>query len=250
VANSTGSIGRLFVDGPVDPDWAHRVPPGHRREFFPALRDGRLREGDYCYAGRPFLDFLKRGGANQQHIFGADGSTSETKTAANIAGRASVLRLLRFVRSLPGCSGAKLAKMQTETAVRETYRIVGETMVTQEDFTAGRVYEDAVGCTFYPIDLHDRHGVEPRKLKPGVVPTLPLRALVPKGSRHLLVAGRSICSDRAANSALRVQASCMAMGQGAGAAAALAARSGTTPLAVPFGEIRALLLRHGALLPG
>ena len=142
-----------------------------------ALRDGRLQEGDYCYAGRPFLDFLKRGGANQQHIFGADGSTSETKTAANIAGRASVLRLLRFVRSLPGCSGAKLAKMQTETAVRETFRIVGETMVTQADFTAGRVYEDAVGFTFYPIDIHDRHGVEPQKLKPGIVPTLPLREI-------------------------------------------------------------------------
>lgn len=42
VANSTGSIGRLFEDGPVDPDWAARVPGGFRRKFFPALRDGRL----------------------------------------------------------------------------------------------------------------------------------------------------------------------------------------------------------------
>ena len=40
---------------------------------------------------------------------------------------------------------------------------------------------------------------------------------------------RIVSSDRAANSALRVQASCMAMGQAAGAAATLAARAGITP---------------------
>ena len=39
---------------------------------------------------------------------------------------------------------------------------------------------------------------------------------------NILVAGRCVSSDRLANSGLRVQASCMAMGQAAGAAAALA----------------------------
>lgn len=96
-------------------------------------------------------------------------------------------------------------------------------------------------------DIHDHQGVEPQKLKPGIVPTIPLRALIPKGSRNLLVAGRSISSDRAANSALRVQASCMAMGQAAGAAAALAASRKVSPLEVPIADIRALLLKHGAL---
>jgi hypothetical protein len=81
------------------------------------------------------------------------------------------------------------------------------------------------------------------------VPTIPLRALAPKGSRNLLVAGRSISSDRLANSALRVQASCMAMGQAAGAAAALAAAQGASPLEVPIAEVRALLGKHGAILP-
>ncbi len=184
-----------------------------------------------------------------KHVFGADSSTSATKTQANIAGRASVLRLLRFIRSLPGCGGGRIVRMQQETAVRETYRIVGETQITRHDFESGRVYDDAVGYSFYPIDLHDRKGVEPQLLKRGVVPTIPLRALVPKGSRNLLVAGRSISSDRAANSALRVQASCMAMGQAAGATAVLACRKGVSPLQVPIGEVRSLLSRHGAILP-
>jgi hypothetical protein len=220
------------------------------KRYREALAKGELHEGDYCHAGARFIGFLHGGGGNAQHIFGADSSTSATKTQANIAGRASVLRLLRFIRSLPGCENARIARMQQETAVRETYRIVGEIQITCEDFTAGRVYEDAIGHSFYPIDLHDRRGVKPEPLRRGVVPTIPLRALVPKGSKNLLVAGRSISSDRLANSALRVQASCMAMGQGAGAVAALAVRRNTTPLEVPIGELRTLLREHGAIVPG
>jgi hypothetical protein len=122
-------------------------------------------------------------------------------------------------------------------------------LITHEDYTSGRVFEDAIGHSFYPIDLHDRRGVRPRPLVEGRVPTIPLRALAPKGSRNLLVAGRSVSSDRLANSALRVQASCMAMGQAAGAAAALAARHETTPLEVPLAELRELLRKHKAIMP-
>ena len=140
--------------------------------------------------------------------------------------------------------------MQPEAAFRESYRILGETVITREDYASGRRYEDAVCNAFYPIDLHTRHGVRPKPLAHGVVPTVPLRALVPKGSRNLLVAGRSVSSDRLANSGLRVQASCMAMGQAAGVTATLAAQRRTTPLEVPFGEIRRVLCDHGAIVPG
>ena len=68
-------------------------------------------------------------------------------------------------------------------------------------------------------------------------------------SKNLLVAGRCVSSDRRANSALRVQASCMAMGQAAGAAAVLAVARNTTPLDVPLNEIRTLLAEHNAILP-
>ena len=212
-----------------------------------ARAKGELHEGD-C-AGASFVGFLRVGGSNAQHVFGADSSTALTKTQANIAGRASLLRLLRFVRTLPGCQDARLLQMPTETAVRESWRIAGEVMITHEDYTGGRVFEDAIAYSFYPIDLHDRKGVRPQPLAKDRVPTIPLRALAPKGTRNLLVAGRSVCSDRLANSALRVQASCMAMGQAAGAAAALAAQRETTPLAVPLADLRKLLQEHKAIVP-
>jgi hypothetical protein len=219
------------------------------KRYKEALAKGELREGDYQHAARPFLNFLRSHGYNAQHVFNADSSTCATQTVADIAGRASVLRLLRFVRTLPGCEKTRLESMQEETAVRETYRIVGEVQVTVDDYTAGRVFPDAIGYCFYPIDLHSRVGVEPAPLRPGVVPTIPLRALVPKGSRNLLIAGRSISSDRLANSSLRIQASCMAMGQAVGAAAALAAKQKITPLAVAFEELKAVLRQHGAIVP-
>ena len=52
-----------------------------------------------------------------------------------------------------------------------------------------------------------------------------------------------------ANSPLRVQASCMAMGQAAGATAALAVRLGAPPLAVPLDAIVSTSRAHGAIVP-
>jgi len=78
---------------------------------------------------------------------------------------------------------------------------------------------------------------------------VPLRALIPKDSRNIMVAGRCVSSDRLANSGLRVQAPCMAMGQAAGVAAAQAAKDGITPSKVPLAEIRRLLRQHGAIVP-
>jgi len=214
-----------------------------------ALADRTLQPGDVAHAGSPFIAFLRAGGENAQHVLGADSSTAATQTQANIAGRRSVLRLLRFVRSLPGCERARLAAMAPETGVRETYRIDGEATVTAADYVAGRRFPDAVCNAFYPVDVHTAEGVEPEPLHEGVVPAVPLGALIPRGSRNLLVAGRCVSSDRLANSALRVQAPCMAMGQAAGAAAALAAHLGTTPATVPFDRLRALLRDHAAIVP-
>lgn len=193
--------------------------------------------------------FLGKGGESGNHILGADSTTSETHTATNILGRQSLLRVLRFLNQEPALGFVKIVRLQPETGVRETYRIIGEKTVTVADYESGRVFDDAVAHSFYPIDLHFEGGVQPKHLNEGIVPTIPLGALVPKDSHHLIVAGRCLSSDRLANSALRVQASCMAMGQAAGATAALAAKSGTTPGKVDMASIRGELARHGAILP-
>jgi glycine/D-amino acid oxidase-like deaminating enzyme len=198
---------------------------------------------------RNIQSLLRSQGDNNQHLLNADSTTSETHTLANINGRTSLLKMLRFLRTLPGCENTHLLSMQQETAVRETYRIDGEYRVTHEDYVTGKIFDDSVSYSFYPIDLHDENGIIPKHLSENTVATVPLRALIPKNSRNFLVAGRCISSDRLANSALRVQASCMGMGQAAGAAAALAFKLKTTPLRVPMYSLNSLIAENGGIVP-
>ncbi len=208
----------------------------------PRLREEERQPGSYLY----MMGKSHEPGRNQIHrlyVHGADSTNSRTATAANLTGRKSILEHVR-------AKGQRLMHLQPETGFRESFRIEGEVLITVNDYRSGRKFEDAVCHAFYPVDLHTKAGVKPEPLKRGIVPTIPLRALIPKGSRDLMVAGRCVSSDRLANSGLRVQASCMAMGQAAGAAAALAAKAGTTPLELPLREIHELLRAHGAIIPG
>ena len=208
----------------------------------PRLREEETQPGSMLYN----LGEANNPGHHQLHrlyVHGADSSNSRTVTRANLTGRKSVLEKVRKEKK-------RLMHLQPETGFRESFRIVGETTITVNDYTAGRVFQDAVSNAFYPVDLHTRSGVKPKPLKPGTVPTIPLGALIPKESRNIMVAGRCVSSDRLANSGLRVQASCMGMGQAAGVVASLAAAQRTTPLEVPLEEVHRELKKHGAIVPG
>ncbi|MDF1815100.1 MAG: FAD-dependent oxidoreductase [Verrucomicrobiales bacterium] len=205
------------------------------------LREDERQPGSFLFK----MDTAHNPAENQLHrlyVHGADSTNSRTVTKANLTGRKAILAKVRNAKQ-------RLMHLQPETGFRESYRIVGEIMITVNDYTSGRVFDDAVAYAFYPVDLHTKSGVKPKPLKPGTVPTIPLRALVPKGSQNVIVAGRCVCSDRLANSGLRVQASCMAMGQAAGAAAALAAKTGSTPLQVPLASIHGVLRENAAIIP-
>ena len=206
------------------------------------LREPETQPGSMLFSlGKPY-ETGRVGVIDSLYIHGADSTNSRTVTAANLKGRED---LLAKVRS----SKKRLMHRQPEASFRESYRIRGETLITIDDYTSGRVFEDAVCYAFYPVDLHGSDGVKCKPLTAGVIPTVPLSALVPKGSRNIIVAGRCVSSDRLANSGLRVQASCMAMGQAAGATAALAAQQNTTPLKVALKDIREMLSKHGAIVP-
>ena len=192
---------------------------------------------------------IKSQSGNSNHIFGADSTNAATQTQTNLAGRKCVLRLLKFLKTIPGGENVTIDRMMNETASRETYRIKGETMITVRDYTSGRVFEDALSYSFYPIDLHDKDGVKPQHLSHGKVPTIPRGALIPKGSKNLMVAGRCVSSDRLSNSAARVQASSMGMGQAAAVNAVLAARQKVSPGEVSLAEVHEELKKHGAIVP-
>jgi hypothetical protein len=225
--------------------------PALEAAFLAAVARGELLRSDLQLKESPVAYFLRLRGANCVHVVGIDGSTSAGRTEAEFKARALMLRLQRFFRRQPGLEALRFEFFATECGIRESRTIEGEVRVTGPDFTSGRLWDDAVCFSYYPLDMHrvDGVGVEIVSLAEGVVPTMPLRALLPRGSRHLLVAGRCASGDQVANSAFRVQASSMAMGQAAGAAAALAVRMNCEIREIPLDSIRALLWEHGAIVP-
>ena len=209
----------------------------------PRLREAETQPASMLFfLGKPYVPGRETV-THKVYVLGGDSSNSRTVTKANMKGRKDLLAEVQK-------SGKRLMHLQPEVSFRESYRIDGETLITVDDYTSGRMFADSICNAFYPVDLHTKDGVRPKKLAHGTVPTVPLSALVPKGSTNILVAGRCVSSDRLANSGLRVQAACMAMGQAAGAAAALAVQKQMTPGAVPLSELKALLKRHGAILAG
>ena len=184
------------------------------------------------------------------HIPAPDAHTSEGKTALEISARQTLSRILRCLSRFEGLEGIRVVRCGHECGVRETVRIVGEKEITASEYLAAEIREDSVCHAFYPIDLHRSVDIKQIFLEDGKVPSVSYGSLVPKGAKHLLMAGRCLSSDTDANSALRVQATCMATGQVTGVAAAICAREGCNVYDIPMSALKDGLHRIGAIVPG
>ena len=219
--------------------------------FEEALESGILQKGDFAYANRqPFIYYLNHGGHNATHIYDADTSDAEGQTRANLEGRARMLRMFKFVTSsIPGCERAVLKTMASHAVARETYRTKGEYVVTKADFMDATDFDDKVCNAFNYVDMHsEKNGCDVvfHKSK-DLRPTLPFRALIPKGSSRITVAGRIVSAERMALAGIRAQCTCMAMGQAMGAAAALAVKKNAPSRDIDVKDIVALTVEHGAV---
>lgn len=217
-----------------------------------AIAAGDLKTTDIAWDNRGPERFLRKQGGNANHFRAHGAEASEGKSLVEIEGRRSILRMRRFFRKQPGLESFTIDWISPEAGIRETATIRGKKTMTAQEYEAGKVYDDALCHAFYPIDEHlnDGKGGHGRGLRPGVLPTIPRGAMLPSGSRFLIVAGRCVSSDRETNSAVRVECPCMAMGQAAGAMAALSAQTGVDPEELPLETLRTLLREHGALVPG
>jgi len=216
-----------------------------------ALQNGDIKLTDHLPGDAPLYRELQNRGSASLHITNIDGSTSESKTHAEIEARKALMRIYTLLRSVPGCEELFVDYFAIECGIRETWRIIGEEWIDAKSYTSGRNWPDAICYSYYPIDIHrhDSNTTDVRPLPEGVVPTIPYGALVPKGSDHLLVAGRCASGDSVAHSAYRVQASCMAMGHAAGAAAAIAARENVSVRQLNLEDIKATLSLQSAIVP-
>lgn len=219
------------------------------KDYLAAVDAGTLKATDS--SAHSMASLLHGNGVNCIHIPIEDASSSAGRSVAESDARAAVLRIFRFLKGHKGLENLSIEYMASECGIRETAVIKGITTITVEDYVAGRKWPDSLCNAFYSIDLHlnSTKGLDLRPLVKGIVPTVPAAALIPEKSHSLLVAGRCVSSDQLANSGLRVQASCMAMGQSAGALAVIACRTGKSPAEADIKSVKALLSEFDAIVP-
>jgi hypothetical protein len=163
---------------------------------------------------------------NCPHMVGYDGLSVEDMTRAEFTGRDRIAQLLEYARTnVPGFEKAYIIDVAPQLGVRQTRLLQGEYVVTKEDILSRRYFDDSVarGRDYYT----------------------PYRALIPKETSNLLVAGRHYSATASAQKISREIPPCMAMGEAAGVAAALAANRGGKVREVDVGELRVRLKAQG-----
>ena len=202
-------------------------------------------------------------GFNAGHLFLVDNTDPDSVSNAVILGRKladSYQRALaKFVPEAFGNSF--LVATGAQVGIRETRRIMGDYILTLDDWVNRRKFDDEICRNAYFIDLHTT-AEEARAKKeidiparykhygPGESHGIPYRCLTPKGLSNVLVAGRSISCERTVHGSIRVMPVCLAMGEAAGLAAALAAGTKIPDVhAVDTAHLRERLRAEGAYLP-
>lgn len=175
--------------------------------------------------------------ANDEAYFHAirvpgDGSDAADLTRAEMQGRHDAWVMYdRFKKNVPGFEDAYFVASGPYIGIRETRRIEGHYVLTEEDILKNRRFDDAIATGCWYLDRHPNETTlntanKGEKIQPKPY-DIPYRTLLPQKIDNLLVAGRCHSATPAASSSTRVTATAMALGQAAGYAAALATRNNT-----------------------
>ncbi len=188
-------------------------------------------------------------GFNAGHLDPVSSLSDASLSNAMRQGRKMAREYLRALRTeCPDRFGhAELVATASLPGIREGRRIECEYRVTVDDYLARRSFPDEIGRNCYYIDVHGTPETEKiKRYERGESHGIPYRCLVPRALDNVLVAGRSVSSDRYANGSLRVMPVCLVTGQAAGTAAKLLADNGGTARELDTGKLRAVLRENGA----
>ncbi|MBD3291900.1 MAG: FAD-dependent oxidoreductase, partial [Armatimonadia bacterium] len=135
----------------------------------------------------------------------------------------------------------RLSWIAPEVGLREERRVVGEYVLTEHDLLAGlsgQNHADTIAIADHAMDLHGEGGGCRELTEPYGVP---LRCLVAKGMRNVLMASRASSFSSIAASSCRLSRTMMQLGQAAGTAAGMAGDRGIDPRDVPAQDLREAL---------
>jgi len=142
---------------------------------------------------------------------------------------------------------------------RESRRLIGDYVLTQEDCFKTEPFPDAVSYAGWHLDVHHPEGLYSGEKGPMhcafhvPLPTIPFRCLYSVNIDNLLFAGRNISVSHVALGTVRVENTIATFGQAVGTAAAMCVQLDKTPRQIGQQHIRQLqqqLIRDDQFIPG
>ena len=144
-------------------------------------------------------------------------------------------------------------------AMRESRRLMGDYVLTENDILANKIFEDAVAYGGWPMDEHVAGGFWAKGQIPSKVRsfkglyTIPYGCYCSRTIKNLMMAGRDISASKLAMGSTRVMATCAIGGEAVGIAAAEATKKGMLPKEYGSNhmkELQQLILKNDLYLPG
>jgi hypothetical protein len=177
---------------------------------------------------------------NMTRVSNVNPTDVEELTRAEMEGRSQTIEFFKFLKEcVPGFEKGELVWISPFVGVRESRRIIGQYVLSEEDVVEGRKHEDDIGECGAPIeDHHAASDTNWRFLEEGTTYGIPLRCLLPETIQNLLVAGRCFSASHRAHASARSIAQIMLMGAAAGYAAGLCIQKGLKTVRVDMTELR------------
>ena len=179
----------------------------------------------------------------------ANAVDAESITEAECTLREDVFTLFHLLKKyVPAFSDSYMIFGATQVGFRESRRILGEHILTEEEYVSAVHFEDTVARGAHPLDMHRAKdsGQDVRFLNEAGY--IPYRSLISEKMPNVIVAGRCISADRSSFASIRVQATAMALGQAAGTTAALSVKEKSTFTALNVKLLTETLRAQGAIL--
>ncbi len=190
---------------------------------------------------------------NFTHVIDIDSTSAEDLTRATIEARRQAWHCIDVYRKyVPGMENCRMVWTADTVGIRESRRLMGEYVLTEDDLKQQRQFEDNICYGSFFIDVHhiDGPGMDEETWRPpkGFKYHIPYRCLVPQGVENLLAAGRCISVTHTALGSTRVMVQCIGTGEAAGVAAALSLQDSVSPRAVDVEQLQSVLRDRGAIL--
>jgi hypothetical protein len=134
-------------------------------------------------------------------------------------GRALATALHAFLTTnAPGFASARIAEMAAQLGIRESRRVIGDTILTGQHILDASQPADTVAQAAWPLELRESsHGPRWRFPASAAPAGIPLSALRWRGTAARYVAGRCLSCDHEAQASIRVIGTALAIGAALGA---------------------------------